>query len=104
MPKLPLAIAAVAALGACSTPPQQGGPAQYGANIVTNVQPYRAGSGVVQNIYPVPSTAAAGGSSAMQRLEVRMSDGTVQYVDAPSGEFTKGARVQLTEDKHITPM
>jgi hypothetical protein len=33
-----------------------------------------------------------------------MSDGTVQYVDAPSGEFSKGARIQLTEDKHITPM
>lgn len=107
MPKLvPFAtVAALAALGACSTQPQQGSPAASGpATIVTNVQPYYAGSGVVQNIYPVPASAAAGGTASLQRLEIRMSDGRIQYVDAPSGEFTKGTRVQLTEDKHITAM
>lgn len=99
------ALAALAALAACSAQPQQGSPAASGpATIVTNVQPYYAGSGVVQNIHPVPSTAAAGGTTSLQRLEIRMADGKIQYVDAPSGEFTKGARVQLTEDKQITAM
>jgi hypothetical protein len=103
MPKLlPFSILAVAALGACSSPaPQSTAP---GAAIVTNVQPYYAGTGVVQNVYPVPASAAAGGSASLQRLEIRMADGKIQYVDAPSGEFAKGSRVQLTEDKHITPM
>ena len=104
MPKLVpfAAVITVAALGACTTPPQQAGPSAGSSNIVTNVHPYRPGSGVVQNVYPVPQSAAAGASSGMQRLEVKMSDGTVQYVDAPSGQFTKGTRIQLTEDKRIS--
>jgi hypothetical protein len=30
-----------------------------------------------------------------------MDNGTVQYVDVPSREFTRGTRVILTEDKII---
>jgi hypothetical protein len=107
MPKLiPFAViaaAAVSALSACSTPPQTGGPAE--PKIVTNVLPYRAGSGVVQSVNPAPVMpgASASGSTAqpMQRLEIRMDNGTVQYVDVPSREFTRGTRVILTEDKII---
>ena len=40
----------------------------------------------------------------MQRLEIRMDNGMVQYVDTPSGEFTKGMRVSLTEDHVIRKM
>jgi len=98
---IPIAIAAAAALGACSTPPQTGGPTQPRANFVTNVQPYHAGNGVVQNVFPTPGSAAAGGSAPSQRLEIKMDSGTVQYVDVTSNEFTKGTRISLSEDKTI---
>ena len=100
----PFAIAAVAALAACSTPPQTGGPSKA-ANIVTNVQPYHAGNGVVQNVFPSPASAAAGSSAQpVQRLEIKMDNGKVQYVDTTSSEFTKGTRVSLSEDKIIRRM
>jgi hypothetical protein len=102
---MPLALAAAAlALAGCQTPPQTGGPSQP-PRLVTNVQPYFAGNGTVQNVYPAPSGAAAGSSSApMQRLEIKMDNGQVQYVDTPSRDFAKGTRVSLTEDKIIRKM
>jgi len=98
---VPLAVIALA-LGACSTPPQTGGPSQPNPNIVTNVHPYQPGNGVVQSASAAPMMAGAGSSSEpMQRLEIRMDDGRIQYVDTSSREFTKGTRVQLTEDRLI---
>jgi hypothetical protein len=93
----PFAIAAVALLGACSTtPPQPTTP------IATIVHPMRAGTGVVQAVMPAPimagATASSGSSGPMQRLEIKMTDGRVQYVDTRSGELNKGDRVQLSED------
>jgi hypothetical protein len=100
---IPLAAVALA-LGACSTPPQQGGPGQP-RNIVTNVHPYTPGTGVIQAVYPTPGTsssAAAGGTAEpLQRLEIKMDNGKVQYVDTSSREFTKGQRVMLTQDRYI---
>ena len=98
---VPLSILAAATLSACSAPPQTGGPAPA-PKVVTNVHPYKAGTGVVQAVMPAPSTAAAGGSAEpLQRLEIKMDSGGVQYVDTPSKEFKKGTRVQLSEDKLI---
>lgn len=99
---IPLAVAALA-LGACSTPPQTGGPAQSNPKVVTIVHPYVAGNGTVQNVMPTPSYAASAGSSAdpMQRLEIKMDNGAVQYVDTTSREFPKGTRITLTEDRII---
>jgi hypothetical protein len=98
--------AAVATLGACSTntPPQAGAQAQ--PKIVTNVVPYTAGSGVVQSVSPTPVIPGAGGGSSqpLQRLEVRMDNGSIQYVDTASREITKGTRITLTEDKQIKRM
>ena len=94
----PFAIAAVALLGACSNnPPQPTTP------IATIVHPMRAGTGVVQSVMPAPvvsgATASSGSSSEpLQRLEIKMTDGRVQYVDTKSGELAKGDRVQLSED------
>lgn len=91
----PFALAAIALLGACSTtPPQSTTP-----NIVTNVTPMRPGTGVVQAVMPQPvfAGAAAGSSEPMRRLEVKMSDGKVQYIDTKS-EISRGDRVQLSED------
>ena len=94
----PFAIAAVALLGACSAnPPQPTTP-----NIATIVHPMRAGSGVVQSVAPAPvvsgATASAGSSEPLQRLEIKMSDGRVQYVDTKSSGIAKGDRVQLSAD------
>ena len=101
---IPLAAVALA-LGACSTPPQQGGPGQPARNIVTIVHPYAPGTGVIQAVYPTPgagSTAAAGGTAQpLQRLEIKMDNGKIQYVDTSSREFTKGQRVTLTQDRYI---
>ena len=102
MPKvLPLAvIAAAAALGACSsTPPQQPTP-----RIVTNVIPYVPGTGVVQAVYATPVGQPVNPTPAepMARLEIKMDKGgKIQYVDTTSREFTRGSRVQLTEDRLI---
>jgi len=100
------ALAATALLGACSTPPQSTAP-----NIATIVHPLRAGTGVVQAVMPAPimagttasasssgTTASAGSSGPMQRLEIKMSDGKMQYVDIRSNEIAKGDRVQLGAD------
>lgn len=99
---IPFAVAAAAILGACSTPPQTGGPSQPQPNVVANVHPYHAGNGVVQAVYPAPSTAATGsGSQPMQRLEIKMDNGAIQYVDTTSRDFPKGTRVTLTADRQI---
>jgi hypothetical protein len=57
-------------------------------------------------VNPTPASSAATGGTAqpMQRLEIKMDNGTVQYVDTPSREFTKGMRVSLSEDRHIKKM
>jgi hypothetical protein len=93
----PFALAAVAALSACNmmSPPPASAP-----NIVTNVQPLRPGTGVVQSVTPAPMMAGANlsASEPLQRLEIRMSDGRVQYIDTRSHEIAKGDRVQLGED------
>jgi hypothetical protein len=99
---IPLAVVALA-LGACSTPPSTGGPARPTQNIVTNVHPYTPGNGVVVSVTPAPAVSASAGSSAepLQRLEIKMDNGAVQYVDTTSREFTKGSRVTLTQDRFI---
>ena len=91
----PFALAAIALLGACSTTPQSSAP-----TISTIVHPLRAGTGVVQAVMPAPVmvSASAGSSQPLQRLEIKMSDGRMQYVDVRSREIAKGDRVQLGED------
>lgn len=90
----PFALAAIALLGACSTTPQPT-PA-----IATIVHPLHAGTGVVQAVMPAPVmvSAGAGSSEPLQRLEIKMSDGKMQYVDVRSREIAKGDRVQLGAD------
>ena len=91
----PFALAAIALLAACSTTPQPTAP-----NISTIVHPLRAGTGVVQAVMPAPMmvSAGAGSSEPLQRLEIKMSDGRMQYVDTRSREIAKGDRIQLGED------
>ena len=91
----PFALAAVALLGACSsTPPQPTTP-----RIVTNENALRAGTGVVQAVMPAPVMASTG--EQLRRLEIKMNDGRMQYVDTRSAEINKGDRVQLSNDGFI---
>jgi hypothetical protein len=62
--------------------------------------PLRSGTGRIEQIMPSPS-AAAGGSvaaSAANRFTVRMSDGTVQYLDATAPGLAVGEVVEITRD------
>jgi hypothetical protein len=78
-----------AALAGCqSTTPAQ-------KPIQPNVMAYQPGSGVVQRVFPTPA------STNLQRLEVKMDNGAVQYVDTDSREFQRGMRVALSEDRQI---
>jgi len=89
-------LAALAALSACTTAPQTQPP----ANIVTNVHPHSAGSGVVQRVMPTPVLAgAASPAEPLQRLEIKMDDGKIQYVDTASRDIMRGSRIVLTEDR-----
>ena len=57
---------------------------------------------MVQAVTPAPMMAAAGATASspepMQRLEIKMSDGRMQYVDTRSREIAKGDRIQIGED------
>ena len=89
----PYAVAAIALLGACSTtPPQPTTP-----KIVTNDNPLRPGTGTVQTVMPAPAVMG----EQLRRLEIKMQDGRMQYVDTPSAEINKGDRVQLSNDGFI---
>ena len=91
----PFALAAVALLGACSTTSTQ----PTTPRIVTNDNALRPGSGVVQAVMPTPMMASTG--EQLRRLEIKMNDGRMQYVDTRSAEISKGDRVQLSNDGFI---
>jgi hypothetical protein len=46
-------------------------------------------------VFPTPASAN------LHRLEVKMDNGTVQYVDTDSREFQRGMRIALSEDRQI---
>jgi len=94
MKRTSLALAAVAALSACSMAPQK----PSTPNIATNVYELRPGSGVVQSVTPTPAFAGAAQTEPMQRLEIKMSDGKMQYIDTRSHEIARGDRIQLGAD------
>jgi hypothetical protein len=114
-----LSVVAAAALGACGTRPTATAPApQQSAataptpKVATTVHPYTPGQGTITAVMPTPGSAAAGGgaagggaagggTAATQRLEIRMDNGAVQYVDVAGKDFEKGNRVVLTQDKLI---
>ena len=106
---LPLSILAAAVLSACSSP----GPSSQASQPITPQQvAYRSGSGVVQSVTPAPSAvnASSGGSAAsrtpasesgLSRLAIKMDDGSMQYIDTATRDFSAGTRVRLTQDRLI---
>jgi hypothetical protein len=127
---LPLSLAAIAALGACSTlEPATPAPAPtvvvaptpapvvvapapgtvyaqpgtvIAAPTTTVVAPthMRTGFGRVESITPVASAAAGSSGRATRRMGLRMDDGTVQYVDTPA-DLALGDRIEITTDGYI---
>ena len=124
---IPLSLAALAVLGACSTtdpvspapapvvyaPAPQVVAAPPPGTVVVQPQaaapvvlPHptaiRAGVGRVESINPTGvSQAAAGGTvKPMKRLGIKMNDGTVQYVDTVA-DVSIGQRIELTRDGHL---
>jgi hypothetical protein len=63
----------------------------------------RPGFGKIESMSPVAATASSGSSapSAMNRLNVRMDDGTAQVLDTPSAGLQVGDRVELTREGYI---
>jgi hypothetical protein len=63
----------------------------------------RPGFGKIESMSPVAATASSGSSapSAMNRLNVRMDDGTAQLLDTPSAGLQVGDRVELTREGYI---
>ncbi len=120
-----LPVVAAAALAACAAPEEprpvapvvSSGPvtSSSGAPVVSSaaarqvvVVPaavLRPGTGVVDSVSAVPTlgAASAGASqpSGASRLGIRMSDGTMQYVDYAERDISVGQRVELTSDGFI---
>ena len=62
----------------------------------------RAGEGRIEAISALPPSAAAGGSSRkVQRIGLRMDDGSFQYVDTAAEGLFMGQRVEITTDGQI---
>jgi hypothetical protein len=116
---LPVSVFAVALLGACGsrqpapivvvppsppatvvTSPQAASPSAPVAAAAASIRP---GFGRIESMAPVATTASAGSStpSAMNRLNIRMEDGTLQLVDTPSAGLQVGDRVELTREGYI---
>jgi len=118
---LPVSVFAVALLGACASkqpaPIVVVPPSPPPATVVTSPQAapapsapvaaaaasLRPGFGRIESMTPVPTTASTGSSapSAMNRLNVRMDEGTLQLVDTPSAGLQVGDRVELTREGYI---
>lgn len=62
----------------------------------------RPGYGRIENISAAP-TASAGGTvpGGMQRLHIRMDDGSMQFVDTASTGLAVGDRIELTREGYI---
>ena len=120
---LPVSVAAVALLSACAhrepaqvvvvppaTPPApvvtapQSAPAPAPSAPVANAAAsIRPGFGRIESMSPVATTASSGSSapSAMNRLNVRMDEGSLQLIDTPSAGLQVGDRVELTREGYI---
>ena len=76
-------------------------PAATAPVVVPTPTAIRPGFGRIESITALPPSAGAGGTARpMQRLGIKMDDGTVQYVDT-SAQLRLGDRIELTRDGHI---
>lgn len=59
------------------------------------------GTGTVQAIAANPPSAAAGGSAAGQEIQIRMDNGTMQWLNVQGATFQAGQRVTVTADGRV---
>jgi len=59
------------------------------------------GTGTVQAIAANPPSAAVGGSAAGQEIQLRMDNGTTQWVNVQGATFATGDRVTVTADGRV---
>jgi hypothetical protein len=127
---LPLSLAAIAVLGACSTmDPATPAPAPVvvapapsqvvvapapgtvlapgtvvaaSPSTATVVAPtaLMTGFGRVESIMPLANAAAGSSGRSTRRMGLRMDNGTVQYIDTPA-DLAIGDRVEITTDGYI---
>lgn len=78
-------------------------PAAPSVPVASAAAQLRPGFGKIESMSPVAATASSGSSSpsAMNRLNVRMDDGTAQLLDTPSAGLQVGDRVELTREGYI---
>ena len=112
---IPLSILAVASLGGCITY-ERDRPADTfpRASIASQPVAFQAGAGTITHISASPSyvRSAAAGSSAdsvrpgypLNRLQIRMDSGAMQYIDTDTNELRSGERVELLPDRTIRPL
>ena len=60
------------------------------------------GTGTVQSVVANTSSAAAGGSATGQQVEIRMDNGTTQWVSVGGETFRPGERITVTSDGRVT--
>lgn len=60
------------------------------------------GTGTVESVGANTASAATGASAAGQELQIRMDNGTTQWVNAQGMTFQNGDRVTITADGRIT--
>lgn len=72
-----------------------------GAAVARSVPAIRPGMGRIESIAPASASAGGTAPSEMQRLNIRMDDGSVQVIDTPSPGFAIGDRVELTREGFI---
>ena len=112
---LSLSVTALALLAACGSrqptpvvivppqaPPVVNVPPTVTTPPVVQTVSLRPGFGRIETMMPA-STASAGGTApgAMQRLGIRMDDGSMQYVDTPAAGLSIGDRIELTREGYI---
>jgi hypothetical protein len=114
---IPLSVLAIGVLAACGSrqpapvvivPPQQPAPPTVvtsppatSAPAVVQTVALRPGMGRIETVGAAPNASAGGTAIAMQRLGIRMDDGSMQYVDTPSPGHGVGDRVELTREGFI---
>jgi hypothetical protein len=73
------------------------------APVVVQAAALRPGFGRIESMAVVSTAASAGGTAptSMQRLNIRMDDGSMQVVDTASPGLAIGDRVELTREGYI---
>ena len=92
----------VTAPGSTSAPAPAPVAAAPATPVASAVTPIRPGFGRIDSMGPSPSASGgATASTSMNRLRIKMDDGSMQVIDTPSTGLSNGDRVELTREGYI---